>query len=738
MGGSKGGGSQLVGYAYFLDMAYAFSEKIDHFYSFYLQENKVWSGDITSGGSTVSLKTGTNAETYGSNSGDSVVTIYTGTQISPDAYLSGRTGVSLNYKNVCYFIFKQAFIGDNVRTVPTYGVLVGRTSIDTCSHLTNYATHKNITGSSTVISNGTAALPTTVASVSELTDLLVSSSGIMTYAVTNANPAYIIYDILAGLLKVPKIKLDDASFIAAASTLYTEKLGLSMVINTSKKGIDWIEEILRYIQGVVYFNSTTGKYSLKLFRDDYNAEDLITVDIDIASDIKFTRSSRADLPNTFTFKYQNITGTGIPKEDSMSITNQANYESAGYIKNVDVDLTCINTDEALALLTTTNFKKMSYPLATISFKISPLDFPDFTLGSVFNFVDDILTGGAGIVFRVTKVTGDSSKDEYFGVEAIEDIFSVGEIIDVPSSIPISVQPEYTLTSAPNRIKIIPTTPENAVAKSVFVAATYPNNGAYLRNLMAYEVDTLILPTSEWSYGTVTAITNNSDTVVDRNLIIRVENLDKDLYPIVGTEQDLQRCVYTAYWGDEAIAFKTCAKISDTIFEFSGILRGIQDKTTSHSVGETFWVAPTSGKDLPVLPIVSNTTTIHVYGENNYGTSPEITTSYTYNYEIETPYSPNSLSIVEGGGPTTLQWSPRVRLRGANYRNCDTLFAGEDEGMVEGIFNLYKDNVLINTFYPTTNEKWMTHVITQTGTYAVDCQINTYKSPKKTITVTTII
>jgi len=732
VGGKSGGGSQLVGYAYYLDMAYAFSEGIDHLYGFYLQETRVWSGDITTNGASFQAKTGQTSETYGSTNTTSPVYVYLGSQTSPNSYLTQKTGLELIYKNVAYLVFPQVFIGDNVRNVPTYGVLIGKTSIPSCASLTNYATYKNIVGKSSAIStNSTPALPVTTTDAGTIVDDLAANATVVTFAVTNANPAYIIYDILTNLVKVSPFLLDSASFSTAAATLYSEKLGMSIVINTSKKAIDWIKEILRYIDGVVYFNNNIGKYSLNLLRDDYTIENLPSVSVDIASNIKFSRSSRADLPNTFTFKYTNITGDGIPKIDTVSLTNQANLNVAGFVKNVDVDLTCVNTDEALAYLTTMQFKKQSYPLASLTFNISPLDFPDFMLGAAFTFSDDILTAGASLVFRVTKVTGDKDKDDYYGIEAIEDIFNIGELIQLPSSIPISVQPTYELSAAPNRLKIFPVTPENALEKSVFVAATYPSTGNYVRNLVAYELTSLYLRTPEWSYGTVKVITNNTGAVLDRDLIIQVENLDKDLYQIIGTAADLHRVVYTAYWGDEAIAFQTVTKVSDTIFEFSGIIRGVQDKVTAHSIGEAFWVAPVSANSLPVLKITSTSPNIKVFAENPYSRSAEINTNHTYNYGVETPYKINSLLVVPLGTSGDLKWSPCVRLKGANYRNCDTIVAGEDEGVFEGIYNIYKNSILIATISPPTSGAYCTYNITTTGTYDVEVQEGPYKSPKVT-------
>jgi len=699
--------SQLIGYSYFLDMAYAFTTEVDSFLGFYFNGNKNWSGAVSSSGTTISTKTGLNSEVQGSAVGKSNVTLYTGAQTTDNSYLSSKTGMPLAYKDICYAVFPQAFIGDNVRNVPTYGVLLQRTNIKSCSSIPSYNTYKTIIG---------------------------TKDG--TIQISNANPAFIIYDILVTLLKINTSNIDSTSFSEAAATLYGEKLGMNMVISISKKGIDWINEILRYINGTLYFNTVVGKYYLKLFREDYIVDELPVVNEDIASEITFIRPSRADLPNTFTFKYANITGSGVPKSDSLSLTNQANLTLSGFTKNVEVDLTCINTSEALNLLTTFFFKKLSYPLASLTFRISPIDFPSFQVGEPFVFADSKLTDESGMIFRVIKVTGDSVKDDYFNIEAIEDIFGVTNTISVSAPTPVTTSPSYELDNAPTRMKVISASPEDSLTKAVYVFASYQGTTSFIRSLIAYELDSSRLEISESLYGTVTTITNLSGMSVDYDVIIRVENLDETMYEVTASNIDFQRLVYTAYWGNEAIGFKTCTKISDTIFEFSGIIRGIHNRKTSHSIGETFWVATSNANQVPPLKITSLTPTIKVYAENTYDVSPELSQAYTYDFNIETPYPINGLKVIAKGGSADLQWTPCVRLKGANFRNCDTIVAGQDEGVVEGVFNIYKDNVLVYTYTPTSSSgtTYMTYNITQAGTWAVETQLSTYKSSKVSIVV----
>jgi hypothetical protein len=311
---------------------------------------------------------------------------------------------------------------------------------------------------------------------------------------------------------------------------------------------------------------------------------------------------------------------------------------------------------------------------------------------------------------------------------MEDIFSVHQAMQLPSISSISLAPNYTITHAPSRMKIFPVTAENSTNRAVHVAASYKSD-VYITDLKGYETTNTMIPFSPWAYGTVTNIEYLSGDTIDRTLVITVENLDSTMYPISGNDSDLQRIVNTAYWGDEAISFSTVVKVSSTVFKFSNILRGIQDKITTHTIGEDFWVSSYSGNQQPKIPITTITPTIKVFAENQYSKSPEISQDYTYTFSVETPYKVNGISVIPGVGKATLQFTPCVRLAGANYRNCDTITAGEDEGKVEGVFNIYQDDTLVGTITPRSYETYITYDVTSSGNYYVETQLGVFKSDK---------
>jgi len=901
--GLLGGSCQTIGYSYFLDMAYVISDRIDSVIGFYMAENKNWSGIVNTNGGTFTCWTGKKAEIGDTKGRESTVTVYLGTQTTSDPYLTQVTGKNLIYKDVSYLVFPQSYIGDNVQTVPIYGLLVVRYNIDSASSLTNYNTHKNIigtrnigvvessqsSGNSITLFDNLTYTPYEVSSTSSYTTS-TTPSGETILQITGANPAYVIYDILVALLSVPEDKVDKESFEAAAETLFNEKIGLNIVISSSKKGIEWIEEILRYINGIVFSNSNTGQFTISLFRDDYDVDDLYIFDDDNSSEAELTRPSRADLPNIFTFKYANISGNETPKKDSVLLTNQANLVLAGYPKNIDIDLTLLNTDEAFQLLVNYYFLKYSTPLATLKLKINIVEAQLLQVGATFIYNSRGLFPNSGIVFRVLKVTGDSIIDPYLTIEAIEDIFKIATPIQLPSGGTTIAPPNYTLENPPTLVKVFDSSPEFSNTKSILVATIISSGSNEIIRNIAVEVDgDPQVDTKPWAYGKVLSISSNLFNTIDRGLILIVEDTYNSLGDIELTEEFFQRGSLIGFWDNEVIFFKKCSRVSDTTFEISGIMRNVLNapvtysdinasykpftsNTTTNGVitsstkyntitepykafngvigsgwitsggvnGEwiqqvfstpktltsynfmpwsidnfphrspkswklegsndgvswtlldtrdnfttyTIWtytssfyftndtaythyrftffsnvsnvsylglcgiklnnksIIHQSGGDLFItnneinpISISSNTPQIEVYTQNINSDSPSIITNYNYKFTIETPYAPVNVQVVPMGGYATIVWTPSVRNNGANYESCDTIAAGQNEGMVEGVFNIYKDGVFYTSGVTSSFETVLTYNVIEAGTWGVSTKVGAYESSINSVVVT---
>lgn len=93
----------------------------------------------------------------------------------------------------------------------------------------------------------------------------------------DSNPIHTIRECLVDTtwgIGMPEGAISDASFRAAADTLYTEGMGLSFIINQEGKMEEFISDVLYHISGAMLQNRHTGLIEIVLLRDDYDTATL--------------------------------------------------------------------------------------------------------------------------------------------------------------------------------------------------------------------------------------------------------------------------------------------------------------------------------------------------------------------------------------------------------------------------------------------------------------------------------
>jgi len=136
----------------------------------------------------------------------------------------------------------------------------------------------------------------------------------------DANPAHMIYECLTSSdwgMSAPSTIIDVASFEEAGLTLYNEGFGLSMMWTRQAAIEDFISEILDHIQAVLYVDPATGLLTLKLIRDDYDAETLPELNPDNCDVTKFDRKLWGEIINEII-----VTWTNPENEQEETVTAQ--------------------------------------------------------------------------------------------------------------------------------------------------------------------------------------------------------------------------------------------------------------------------------------------------------------------------------------------------------------------------------------------------------------------------------
>jgi len=122
------------------------------------------------------------------------------------------------------------------------------------------------------------------------------------------NPAHIIRECMVDQvwgLGLPTSLIDDDAFRTAAQTLFDETFGLSMLWVRQTKTQDFVAEVLDHINGLLYPDPRTGKFVLRLIRDDYDPDTLPVIDPSNADLRNFSRRSPSEVINEIQVTWTN-------------------------------------------------------------------------------------------------------------------------------------------------------------------------------------------------------------------------------------------------------------------------------------------------------------------------------------------------------------------------------------------------------------------------------------------------
>jgi len=246
------------------------------------------------------------------------------------------------------------------------------------------------------------------------------------------NPAHIIYETITndrwGMgyngfdTLVPDV--DEVAFTAAADTLYNEGFGLSVLWDRSSSVEDFITEVLSHIEASLYTDIHTGKFVLKLIRDDYNINDLPVFDeSNIVKMDSFRRRTLEDISNSVTIKFWD---RQAGKESSITRADIAMVSRMGGTVNSENEYKGIANKELAEFVLSRDLRAQSTPMAGGAIQTT-------LAGSGLNPGDPFLLswpryGIQGAVVRVTAVEYGEFGKSSIRVEFAEDVFAISEAV----------------------------------------------------------------------------------------------------------------------------------------------------------------------------------------------------------------------------------------------------------------------------------------------------------------------
>lgn len=229
------------GYRYYLGIQMAFCEgPVDELLEIVIGDDSVVSGNFEHGDQiAIDASDLFGGEELGQGGVTGIVEFFSGTDDQlPSTYLSAfqkappSTGDTPAYRNTCYIapLLAPIYLGTSPQ-IRAWGAVLRRTP------------------------NG----------ISLTMDRHIVNDG-------DANPACVVYEYLTNTdwgRRIDPSEVDVANLVTAGNTLFSEGNGFSMVLDRPEEVGEMLKRLTAQTNSIVFQNRTTGKWQMRLVRDDY-------------------------------------------------------------------------------------------------------------------------------------------------------------------------------------------------------------------------------------------------------------------------------------------------------------------------------------------------------------------------------------------------------------------------------------------------------------------------------------
>jgi len=424
---------------------------------------------------------------------------------------------------------------------------------------------------------------------------------------SDANGAEIIYETLTNNqwgAGIPTSQIDTTKFQTAAGILLAEGLGTSLQWDQRRTFEDFIGEVLRHIDAVLFIDPSTGLYRLELIRDP--GDPLLLPLFDESSIESVSNFSRTALDQTTNeVKVVHPDRSRIYKDATITVQDTANFESQGRAFSTQIQFPGFAEPSVANAAAWRELRALSIPVAKGTIRVNRnghLLYP----GAPYrlSWAD---YGIAQLVMRVNRIRYGSLESGMLEVETAQDVFSFeASIFEDPdpnewinpigAPAPFTIQEldemPYQFMADPDQVAIY----GDPAAPRLDARAVKPTASTY-----EYQVDTRLdaAPDFDLDRGVHDGFAPSaqlrdpypaSTDPVDESGTLVLE-LGQDMALILSTTdaEILAEAVNLAYLGPELIAFRTITDNLDGTFTLDGVYRGLWDTTPrNHAPGARFW------------------------------------------------------------------------------------------------------------------------------------------------------
>jgi hypothetical protein len=237
------------------------------------------------------------------------------------------------------------------------------------------------------------------------------------------NPAHIIYQCITDTnwgMGYPVASIDDANFRAVADALFDETFGLSLLWNQQEELGTFIGRVLDHIGAMFFADPSTGKFKLRLIRDDYDPETLEVFDpSNVISLDSFQRAGFGETVNEVTVVYRD---RATNKDTPITVQDLANIQAQGGVVSRTTQYPGISNATLAGRVAERDLLASSTPLSKVRMTVNRSAWAKVP-GDVVK-LDWPKLGLSGVIYRVIAVNSGSLTDGKIVVDMAEDVFGL--------------------------------------------------------------------------------------------------------------------------------------------------------------------------------------------------------------------------------------------------------------------------------------------------------------------------
>ncbi|EGO64161.1 phage tail protein [Acetonema longum] len=540
-----------VGYQYYIGMQLVLAMgTIDSLLEIWVGDKLAWSGDLTC------PESGDKASIYidkpllfGSKEEGGIrgwVDFYFGNATQgPNAYLADKLGESVPaWRGVCYAVLRGVYVGNS-------------TSLREWSFVMRRLPH--------ALSSGCHDLQ------------------------GDANPAEMLYELAtnpAWSIGMPGDFADVENMRQLAAALADENFGLSMQYNQKSTAKEYIYDILRHIDAVMYQDYTIGKMRFKLIRHEKVTQDTVVLDPSNTAQVELVQGGWPETANDIKIRY--IDRSKGFKQRIASYQDMANIIIRnGEIEEEVIDYLGISRLDLAQQIAMRSLRLISLPLAKIRLETNRIG-TQLLPGSIFVLNWPSL-GIYNRIFRCTVPNYGTVDSGAVEIEAVEDAFGLqsgiylppddaGDYYKPPGQAPLQrlFEMPYQMAEGPDRsVAALATNPGDAFGYEIWT-----NAGDGFAQSAVADVFT--------PAGVLTAHYGQDTASIDEEGIVLESAYGMDFLASVRND-DLMAGVNLLLLDDEIMAWRTIEHEGDERYRIRGIIRGVMDSVpANHPSGSIAW------------------------------------------------------------------------------------------------------------------------------------------------------